>query len=101
MISEGMVREALREVIDPEIGLDIVTLGLVYGITISEQGDVAIEMTLTSEGCPMAPFIMEGVNHVLSRLEGVGETRADLVWEPRWTPDRIDEAARTGMGFGR
>ncbi|MNL61323.1 hypothetical protein D3C87_1852300 [compost metagenome] len=95
-----MVREALREVIDPEIGLDIVTLGLVYGVTVSEQGDVAIEMTLTSPGCPMAPVILSGVDHVLSRLEGVGKTDVALVWEPQWSPDKIDEAARTGMGFG-
>ncbi|HEY9899152.1 MAG TPA: iron-sulfur cluster assembly protein, partial [Pantanalinema sp.] len=99
MINEGMVREALREVVDPEIGLDIVTLGLVYGITVSDEGDVAIEMTLTTQGCPMEAVIMSGVEHVLSRLEGVGKTSVSLVWEPHWSPDKIDKEASALMGF--
>lgn len=84
--AEVMAR--LRAVIDPELGLDIVSLGLVYGIEL-DGGDVAVTMTLTTPGCPMQVPIMDAVHRVLSAIPWIGATTVQLVWEPRWTPERI------------
>ena len=101
MLNESTVREALRTVYDPEIGLDIITLGLVYGITVSEEGAVDIRMTLTTPGCPMERVILEGIQHAVSKLDGVTKIAVDLVWEPRWSPDQIEEAGKQVLGMGR
>ncbi len=92
--SEGLeqqdVYDALRAVIDPEIGLDIVTLGLVYDVAI--QGDVVrVTFSLTTPGCPMERAITGGVQAVVSALPGVGRVEPNLVWEPRWNPSMVEE----------
>lgn len=97
MPTEEQVRDALRQVIDPEIGLDIVTLGLVYEIAILPEGRVEIEMTLTSPGCPLGPVITGGVRAAVGALEGVTEVDPQVVWDPAWTPDCIDPAARRAL----
>lgn len=97
MPTEEQVRDALRTVIDPEIGLDIVTLGLVYEITISPEGRVEVEMTLTSRGCPLGPVITGGVQSAVGALEGVTEVDPQVVWEPAWSPDFIEPEARRAM----
>ncbi len=89
MVSEDQVREALKQVEDPEIGLNIVDLGLVYDIDV-EGGTVNVRMTLTSPGCPVGPQILNGSKMVVQDLEGVEEVNVELVWEPFWTPDRIN-----------
>lgn len=99
MLTEATVREALSTVYDPELGLDIITLGLVYGISVSEEGGVDIRMTLTTPGCPMERVIMDGIQHAISKLEGVSRIGVDLVWEPRWSPERIDEEGRKFLGM--
>jgi metal-sulfur cluster biosynthetic enzyme len=75
-------------VIDPELGLNIVELGLVYELEL-DGDDVTVVMTLTTPGCPMQAPIMDGVHRVLSAVPWVGATTVQLVWEPRWTPERI------------
>jgi metal-sulfur cluster biosynthetic enzyme len=101
MLNENTVREALRAVYDPELGLDIVTLGMVYGITVSEEGAVDIRMTLTTPGCPMERVIMDGIQHAVSKLDGVTKIGVDLVWEPRWSPEKIDPEGQKILGLGR
>lgn len=82
------VMERLCGVIDPELGLDIVSLGLVYGLEL-DGIDVSVTMTLTTPGCPMQVPIMDAVHRVLAAIPWIGATTVQLVWEPRWTPERI------------
>ena len=97
-LDETTVRDALRQVKDPELDLNIVDLGLVYGIEIAD-GDIRIDMTLTSPGCPAGPMITNDAYRVLRALEGVKDVTIDIVWEPYWTPERIDPKVRALMGF--
>jgi metal-sulfur cluster biosynthetic enzyme len=92
------IRQALRTVSDPELGLNIVDLGLVYDIRV-EEGAAAVDMTLTSPGCPAGPQILESARAAVVGVEGVGQAKVNLVWKPFWTPDRIDPAVRALMGF--
>ncbi|MGQ0703144.1 MAG: metal-sulfur cluster assembly factor [Gemmatimonadales bacterium] len=92
------IRKALRAVKDPELGLNIVDLGLVYDTGVNEEGDVKVKMTLTSPGCPSGPEIIQDAKLVLEDLEGVRSVEIDLVWEPYWTPDRMDPRVRAFLG---
>ena len=93
------VQEALTDVIDPELGVNIVDLGLVYDIAVAGP-DVAITMTLTTPGCPLHASIAEAVQAVLEEtLPGVGLVDVDLVWDPPWTPARINAAGRQALGW--
>lgn len=93
------VYECLKNVYDPEIGVNIVDLGLVYDSDIEENGDVLVTMTLTSLGCPLGPVIMQEVNNALKDLPGIGETDVKLVWSPAWSPDMMSEEARDELGI--
>jgi len=97
-LSEEVARNALRQVKDPELDLNIIDLGLVYGIDV-EDGDVRVTMTLTSPGCPAGPMITNDAYRVLRALEGVKDVNIDIVWEPYWTPERIDPKVRALMGL--
>jgi metal-sulfur cluster biosynthetic enzyme len=96
--SENQVTLALRKVKDPELGLNIIDLGLVYEILV-EGKDVHINMTLTSPGCPAGPQIMTDVENAVKALPGVGEVTLNLVWTPYWTPERIEPRVRAYMGL--
>ena len=97
-ISQDQVKLALRKVKDPELGLNIVDLGLVYNIAL-DANNIHIDMTLTSPGCPAGPQIMSDVERVLQALPGVGEVELNLVWSPYWTPERIEPRVRAYMGL--
>lgn len=92
------IRESLKGVIDPELGLNIVDLGLVYDIEVDE-GKATITMTLTSPGCPAGGMIMSGAQEAAGSTEGVEEAEVKLVWKPFWTPERIDPEVRAALGF--
>ena len=98
MITEEQATEALKQIIDPEIGLNIVDLGLVYDVDV-EGAAVNVRMTLTSPGCPVGPQILNSSKMILQDLDGVEEVNVDLVWEPFWTPERINPEHRAALGF--
>jgi metal-sulfur cluster biosynthetic enzyme len=98
MITEEQAREALKRIEDPEVGLNIVDLGLVYDIDI-EGNTVNVKMTLTSPACPVGPHLLGGAKLVLLELDGVEEANIELVWDPFWSPDRINPEYREALGF--
>ncbi len=98
MVTPEVVRKALRSVKDPELGLNIVDIGLVYDVTVSEANDVLVKMTLTSPGCPSGPEILEDARLVAEQVEGVNSAAVELVWEPYWTPERMDPRVRAFLG---
>ncbi|HSU95330.1 MAG TPA: iron-sulfur cluster assembly protein [Gemmatimonadaceae bacterium] len=97
-LDEDVVRAALRRVKDPELNLNIVDLGLVYGIAV-EGSKVLIDMSLTSPGCPSGPEIMTAAEQQVRALDGVQDVAVNLVWDPMWSPDRIEPRIRAYMGF--
>jgi metal-sulfur cluster biosynthetic enzyme len=92
------IRKALRTVKDPELGLNIVDIGLIYETAVNEAGEVQVKMTLTSPGCPSGAEIMQDARTVLQDLEGVKSVELELVWEPYWTPERMDPRVRAFLG---
>lgn len=92
------VKLALRKVKDPELNLNIVDLGLVYDILV-DGADVQIDMTLTSPGCPAGPQIMNDVERAVKAMPGIGNLTVNLVWQPFWSPDRIEPRVRNYMGL--
>jgi len=93
------VRKALRAVKDPELNLNIIDIGLVYDVEVSDAGDVLIRMTLTSPGCPAGTEIIDDVKSVSGDLEGVRSVEVELVWDPYWTPEKMDPRVRAFLGF--
>jgi len=91
--SREQVTEALREVFDPELGMSVVDLGLIYAIEI-DAGRVRVEMTLTTQGCPLHGSMTEWVRKAVEGVPGVVDVAVDLTFEPPWTPDRIGQGAR-------
>ena len=94
-----LVRGLLRTVIDPELGVNIVDLGLVYEIATDDGGTVTIEMTLTTPGCPLGGFLEDQIRACLTALPQVREVRVELVWEPPWEPQAMSDAAREQLGW--
>jgi metal-sulfur cluster biosynthetic enzyme len=92
------VEAALTNVIDPELGLDFVELGLIYGIEVN-GGDVHVTFSLTSPGCPIGPQVSEQIEEFVSELEGVESVESSMVFTPPWTPERMSEDAKFALGF--
>ncbi len=93
------VTEALRDVIDPELGLDFVELGLIYDVAVDEAGTVKVTYTLTSPGCPIGPQVAEQIEEFVSELDGVEEVQPTMTFTPPWTPERMSEDAKFALGF--
>ena len=101
-ITEEAAREALQQVIDPELFVNIVDLGLIYLVDVQEAGDktdIKIEMTMTSPACPAGPQLISQAQQVLGALEGAGSVEVKIVMVPPRTPDRMTEAARDQLGI--
>lgn len=95
---EEQIRENLKGVQDPELGVNIVDLGLVYDIEVDGPG-AKVTMTLTSPGCPAGGQILSGAQQAAEEVEGIDEAEVNLVWKPFWTPDKIDPKVRAAMGY--
>ena len=102
-VSEDVIREELKKVVDPELFVNIVDLGLVYDVTVSEaaegKSNIAIQMTMTSPMCPAGPQMIANSKQVLGAVEGVGEVEVKIVLDPPWSPDRMTEEARDQLGI--
>ncbi|AZB42339.1 metal-sulfur cluster assembly factor [Bacillus sp. FJAT-42376] len=90
---------ALEQVVDPELGIDIVNLGLVYEVDMDEAGLTTVTMTLTSMGCPLAGTIVDQVKIALSDIPEVKETEVNIVWNPPWSKDRMSRYAKIALGI--
>jgi metal-sulfur cluster biosynthetic enzyme len=93
------IRKAIRAVKDPELNLNIIDIGLVYEVDVDEAGSVHVQMTLTSPGCPAGAEIIADVKRVVGDMEGVQSVEVELVWDPYWTPEKMDPRVRTFLGF--
>ena len=93
------VTEALRDVIDPELGLDFVELGLIYGVDIDAAGAIKVTYTLTTPGCPIGPQVEGQIQEFVSEIDGVSSVESELVFTPPWTPERMSEDAKFALGF--
>lgn len=100
MPTEDQVRDALRAVHDPEIPVDVVSLGLLYGVAI-EDGIVRLTLTTTSPGCPAGEYLVHEIKRAVGALPGVDGVAVDLVWDPPWTPERMSLEARKALGWER
>ena len=97
--SEEQVLEALKSVVDPELGINIVDLGLVYEVAVGEGGDVDIQYTLTTMGCPIGPLIEDQMRAFLAPLDGIGEVRPEMVLRPAWSPEMMSDEAKAALGI--
>lgn len=94
MISRDLISNALYDVFDPEMGVNIVDLGLIYDIRVDEENRVEIDLTLTSPGCPLGPQILSDIQDVLGMYEEIKDVKLKLVWLPPWSPDMMSEEAQ-------
>ena len=93
------IMKALENVIDPELGIDIVNLGLVYDVDMDEEGKVVVTMTLTAMGCPLAGMISDEVKRALSDIPEVQDAEVNIVWNPPWSKDRMSRMAKIALGI--
>lgn len=101
-VTEDQVYSALRKCMDPEIPVNIVELGLVYGVQVkAENNNVDIEMTMTTRGCPLHDTLVSDVKRHVGRINGIGEIDVHIVWDPPWSIEKMDPVAREKMGFGK
>ncbi len=97
-IRQGVV-EALKTVNDPELGIDIWHLGLVYAVDVDDDNNVRVEFTLTTMGCPIGPMLDEEIKAATAYIEGIGEVTTEMVMYPPWTPEKMDPLAKSALGF--
>lgn len=98
MVTEETVFDTLKELIDPEVGINIVDMGLIYGVDI-QDATANITMTLTSPGCPAGGQIINGTQHLVEQLDGIDDANINVVWTPRWTPEMMSEDAKDELGI--
>lgn len=99
MVTVEEVNDALREVIDPELGLDFVELGLIYDIEIGAEGAVKITYSLTTPGCPIGPQVEGQIQDFVGEIEGVTAVESECVFDPPWSPEKMSEDAKFALGF--
>ncbi len=96
---EEKIVAMLKTVFDPEIPVDIYSLGLIYRIDLTDAGDLTVDMTMTAPSCPMAEFIMEDTRQKLESIDGIKSVTLNLIFEPEWTKDMMSEEAKLELGF--
>jgi metal-sulfur cluster biosynthetic enzyme len=99
-ITREQVMKVLMKVNDPELRLNIVDLGLVYEVEITEDNNVGVDMTLTSPACPVGPLIQSQAEAALKTIEGVNQVDVRIVWEPTWTPDKMSDRLKKAREMG-
>ncbi|AEH25076.1 metal-sulfur cluster assembly factor [Pyrococcus yayanosii] len=98
-LTREMILEKLKEVIDPEIGLDVVNLGLIYELDIRPDRTIYVKMTMTTPGCPLTVWILRAVEEKILEIPGVRDAEIELTFDPPWTPDRMSEEAKKRLGI--
>ncbi|MGX7078479.1 metal-sulfur cluster assembly factor [Globicatella sanguinis] len=97
--TQAAVMAALETVIDPELGIDLVNLGLVYNVEVNNEGVCAIDMTLTTMGCPLADVIVTDVRNAVLKVDGISDVMIEFVWYPAWGPERMSRYAKIALGM--
>ena len=98
-VTVEQVREALKDVYDPEIPVNIVDLGLIYDLQVDEKNDVSVKMTLTAAGCGMGPYIAQQAEWAISEIESVEDVQVELVFDPPWNPELMTEEGKALLGI--
>ncbi len=96
---KAAVKKALSDVIDPELGIDLVNLGLIYGLEIDDAGCCTVTMTLTTMGCPIGDLLDRAIQHAVKSVDGITDCKIMLTWEPAWTVDRMSKYAKIALGI--
>ena len=102
-VSPSAIEESLKSCMDPEVPLNIVEMGLIYGIDVTENNDVNIKMTMTTQGCPLHETLVQDATRYVKKVPGVNNVKVDIVWEPPWSMDKMSEEAKIkikNMGAG-
>lgn len=97
--TEDAVMGALEQVIDPELGIDLVNLGLIYGVDVDDSGMCTVTMTLTTMGCPLGDFLNDAITEAATSVDGVNKCKINLVWEPVWGIDKMSRFAKIALGL--
>ena len=97
--TQAAVMAALETVIDPELGIDLVNLGLIYNVEVDNEGVCAIDMTLTTMGCPLADVIVMDVRNAVLKVDGISDVMIEFVWYPAWGPERMSRYAKIALGM--
>lgn len=100
MVTKEKIIEVLKQVYDPEIPINVYDLGLIYNIGIKDNGDVDILMTLTFAACPIGSYLTQKVEEEIKKIEGVGDVKVELTFDPPWTPERMSEEVKKEYGYG-
>lgn len=96
---ENQVMDALEKVIDPELGIDLVNLGLIYDVRVDDQGICTVTMTLTTMGCPLGDILNRDITSAVLSVDGVDDCKINLVWEPAWDISRMSRFAKIALGI--
>jgi metal-sulfur cluster biosynthetic enzyme len=100
-VTEEQVYAALKKCMDPEIPVNVVDLGLIYGVKVADGKDVDIKMTMTTRGCPLHDTLVSDVKRYVGKVNGVGNINVDIVWDPPWSLEKMNQDVREKLGFGR
>src|ERR671929_971951 len=100
-ITEEQVYNALRKCMDPEIPVNVVDLGLIYGVKVADGKDVDIRMTMTTRGCPLHDTLVSDVKRYVGKINGIGNINVEIVWDPPWNIEKMEPKTREKMGFGK
>jgi metal-sulfur cluster biosynthetic enzyme len=100
-VTEEQVYAALKKCMDPEIPVNVVDLGLIYGVKVADGKDVDIKMTMTTRGCPLHDTLVSDVKRYVGKVNGVGDINVDIVWDPPWSLEKMNKDVREKLGFGK
>jgi metal-sulfur cluster biosynthetic enzyme len=101
VVTSEQILESLKQCMDPEIPINVVDMGLIYGVNISTDNKVDIKMTMTTRGCPLHDTLVSDVKRYVNKVPGVNEVNVEIVWEPVWTPEKMSEAGRKMINYGK